>query len=93
METVYAKIKDGIVVNTEVVTDKFVATNPDRYKNHKKVIGKVGRGYTYANKKFTAPQPYPSWVLKNNTWEAPVKQPEGDYSWDEEKKEWIAIDL
>lgn len=93
METLYAKIEKGIVTNIEVVTDEFVKSNPERYKDHIKVTGTVGRGYTYKNKVFTAPQPFPSWILKNNIWEAPVKQPEGDYYWDESKGEWIKSEL
>ena len=89
METTYAKIVKGIVDNIEVVTDEFVAANPERYKNHAKVKGIVGKGYAYGNKVFTSPQPYPSWLLIDNIWQPPKPKPEGNYYWNEVSKNWI----
>jgi hypothetical protein len=44
---------------------------------------------------FVAPQPYPSWVLNNNTaqWEAPVPMPNDGkmYSWDEATQSWVEV--
>ena len=56
METTYAKIKDGVVDQIEVVTDEFVTDNPDRYKDHVKTTGEVGRGYTYNDGVFSPPE-------------------------------------
>ena len=37
-------------------------------------------------------QPYPSWTLDaNHDWQPPTPKPEGMYSWNEEKLEWVAI--
>lgn len=57
----------------------------------------VGIDYTYADGVFTAPKPYPSWVLENNKWIPPVacpKAPEGStisYKWDEDSLSWIDV--
>jgi hypothetical protein len=57
----------------------------------------AGKGYSYddALDAFIPPQPYPSWLLNEETaqWEAPVPYPDGDlmYSWNEELGDWEAI--
>ena len=56
----------------------------------------AGIGYTYdpARDAFYAPQPYPSWVLNEDTclWDAPVPMPTDGkvYTWDETAGTWIA---
>lgn len=56
-------------------------------------------GYTYNADidAFVPPQPYPSWVLNNDTaqWEAPVAMPDDGemYSWDEETGYWLAMEV
>jgi hypothetical protein len=55
----------------------------------------AGIGFTYdaTNDVFYAPQPYPSWILNNNTWlwEAPVPYPADNknYKWDESTTNWV----
>ena len=55
----------------------------------------AGIGYTYdsVNDVFYAPQPYPSWILNNNTWlwESPVPYPTDGkrYIWDETITNWV----
>jgi hypothetical protein len=55
----------------------------------------AGIGYTYdaVRDAFIAPQPYPSWVLNEQTcrWEAPVPMPTDGkmYAWDEATLNWI----
>lgn len=57
----------------------------------------AGIGYTYDESRdaFISPQPYPSWVLDEDTciWKAPIKVPSDDkhYSWDESSKSWNEI--
>ena len=57
----------------------------------------AGIGYTYdsVNDVFYAPQPYPSWILNNNTWlwEAPIAYPTDGkvYTWDETITNWKEI--
>jgi hypothetical protein len=58
----------------------------------------AGIGYTYdaARNAFIPPQPYPSWVLDEQTcqWRAPVPMPEdgAPYVWDEDSLSWIPVD-
>jgi hypothetical protein len=44
---------------------------------------------------FIAPQPYPSWILNEDTcqWDSPVPYPTDDlmYSWDEDTTSWVEI--
>lgn len=58
----------------------------------------AGIGYRYDNilDAFIPPQPYPSWVLNEDTclWDAPVAYPDDGlwYSWDEDTTSWVQID-
>jgi hypothetical protein len=55
----------------------------------------AGIGYTYDAQRdaFYAPQPYPSWILDENTclWAAPVAHPRdgNTYYWDESAANWV----
>ena len=54
----------------------------------------AGLGFSYdpARDAFIPPQPYPSWIINENTcqWEAPIPYPnEGNYSWDETSLSWV----
>ena len=54
----------------------------------------AGVGYTYdsARDAFIAPQPFPSWVMSEETcqWSAPVPVPtDGMYSWNELTTSWV----
>ena len=54
----------------------------------------AGIGYTYNADAdvFVTPQPFASWTLDaNHDWQPPTPKPEGDYSWNEEELEWVAI--
>ena len=58
----------------------------------------AGKGFTFDPEKgsdgaFVPPQPFPSWVLGEDTclWVAPVPMPEGDYVWDEEAGDWAEV--
>lgn len=59
----------------------------------------AGIGYTYRADidAFVPPQPYPSWVLNNDTaqWEAPVPMPTDGkmYSWDEATQSWVEVQV
>ena len=74
---------------TWIKTSYNAATNGFR-KNY------AGIGCTYDPNRdaFIAPQPYPSWVLDEETcrWEAPVPYPTDGimYNWDEETTDWKA---
>jgi len=54
----------------------------------------AGIGYTYDEQRdaFIPPQPFPSWVLNEDSclWDAPVPMPtDGVYSWDEATNSWV----
>lgn len=57
----------------------------------------AGIGFTYRADidAFVPPQPFPSWVLNNDTaqWEAPVPYPNDgkQYSWDEATQSWVEV--
>ena len=58
----------------------------------------AGIGFTFDEQRdaFIPPQPYPSWVLNEDTclWDAPVPYPtDGElYSWDEAAGDWVAAE-
>ena len=75
-------------VNQEGVYIKRTSYNGNMRKQF------AGIGYTYDADAdvFIAPQPYGSWTLDtNHDWQPPTPKPEGDYSWNEEELEWVAI--
>lgn len=53
----------------------------------------AGIGYKFDGTGFFAPQPYPSWIMNQDTylWEAPVAMPtDGEkYVWDESIGNWV----
>lgn len=57
----------------------------------------AGIGYTYDKQRdaFIPPQPYPSWVLNNDTclWDSPVPYPqdENQYDWNEQTQSWQVL--
>jgi len=55
----------------------------------------AGIGYSWDGIGFSAPQPFPSWILNQNTylWDSPTPYPtdENMYLWDEETKTWIVM--
>ena len=58
----------------------------------------AGKGYTYDQTRdaFIPPQPYPSWLLIENTcqWEAPTPYPDDGkaYYWNEDTTNWVEIE-
>lgn len=61
--------------------------------NFRKHYACIGGTYSQELDAFIAPQPFPSWVLNEQTcqWEAPIPMPEGVYYWDEDSGSWIEI--
>jgi hypothetical protein len=57
----------------------------------------AGVGFTYDSVRdaFIPPQPYPSWILNEDTclWDSPVPYPTDDkrYDWDEETLAWVEV--
>ena len=52
-----------------------------------------GHKYDENRDAFIPPQPYPSWVLDEDTclWVAPIPMPEGDHTWNENTQSWDAV--
>lgn len=65
---------------------------PDGGVALRKNYASVGFTYNATKDAFYAPQPYPSWLLDDDTclWNAPSAYPDDDkeYIWDEENTEW-----
>jgi len=66
--------------------------------NFRKNYAGIGYSYNLEKDAFIAPQPYPSWLLNENTcqWYPPVPAPKFDiqnpvyYQWDESTLSWVA---
>ena len=63
--------------------------------NIRKNYAGVGYTYDYELDAFVPPQPFPSWILDEDTcnWFAPVSYPQDglEYVWDENNLSWIVI--
>ena len=62
--------------------------------NFRKNYAGIGFTYDSARDAFIPPQPFPSWVLNEETyqWQAPIEMPgDGNYSWDEPTGAWAAL--
>lgn len=106
----FAKIVDGIVEQVIVADTKewcesnlggtWVQTSYNTFGGEHKLGGTplhknyAGIGYSWDGIGFAAPQPYPSWVLNNETylWEAPIPMSsDGIYTWHEDEQEWVEV--
>ena len=84
-----AIVTDGIVENIIVISDDYVlADNEIEYTK----ANPASIGWEYDGTGFIPPQPYPSWVLNNYVWEAPVAMPDDGaaYYWDEPSTSWVS---
>ena len=102
---IFAKVKDGIVVECIVADQEFIDSYVDNTPGtwlETKQDGSIrknyaGIGYTYdaENDAFIAPKPFNSWVLNNTTfqWEAPVAIPDDGkhYVWNETDQQWDEV--
>lgn len=101
----YVNTLPGIWVQTSYNTRGGVHYDPntnlpsvDQSKALRKNYAGVGFVYDFSRDAFYLPQPYPSWILNENTcmWEPPVPYPadgnlEHRYEWDENIINWIPI--
>lgn len=97
----YVDQQPGEWVQTSFNTRGGVHYNPetglpseDQSKAIRKNFAGIGHTYDSVRDAFYQPQPYPSWVLNEDTciWEPPVPQPVEDnltYFWDEPTTSWI----
>ena len=85
------------VVGTQFCTDLLGGTwvQTSYNGNLRKNYAGIGDTYDTTRDAFISPQPYPSWILDEDTcrWEAPVSYPEDDliYTWDEDTTSWIEV--
>ena len=83
-------------INSGAVGDSFNWVQTSYNNNFRKNY--AGKGYTYDKTKdaFIAPQPYPSWLLDDDTcrWDAPIPYPDDGklYNWDEDTTSWKEIE-
>ena len=98
--------KDGIVqrvivaeqdfINSGVVGDSFNWIQTSYNNNFRKNYAGIGHTYDKTKDAFIAPQPYPSWLLDEDTcrWNAPTPYPDDDkrYTWDEDTTSWKEIE-
>ena len=67
----------------------------DQSKALRKNFASIGWSYNITVDAFYGPQPYPSWILNETSyqWEPPVAKPDNDniYNWNEETTSWDAI--
>lgn len=100
---IYAKVRDGLVVNVIVADTEFFKTfvddSPGTYIETKidgsirKNYAGIGFSYDSIRDAFIPPQPYSSWTLNEETclWQCPVAYPDDGniYTWDESQQNWV----
>lgn len=95
----YAVINGNDVINTIVADTKAIAEEVTGLTCVEFTDEPAEVGGTYANGIFTKRKPYPSWILVDNNWTAPVAMPAYDeanpmsYSWNEETTSWDGTPL
>ena len=107
----FAKVVNTIVTQVIVAEQDFVDTQEGTwiqtsYNTYggvhsggktplRKNYAGIGNTYDSDRDAFYDPQPYPSWILNENSciWEAPTLMPEDDkfYGWDEDTLSWIEV--
>lgn len=108
----FAKIVEGIVTEVIVIDNQYENDGNTYINEVLQLDGTwiqtsyndtirgnyAGVGYTYdeVNDVFIAPQPYPSWILNEETWkwEPTIPVPsltEPGWVWDEETLNWVNI--
>ena len=79
-------------INSGAVGDSFLWVQTSYNNNFRKNY--AGKGYTYDKTRdaFISPQPFPSWLLDEDTcrWDAPTPMPDDGkmYEWDEDTTSW-----
>ena len=106
----FAEIIDGVVQRVIVAEQDFIDSilgqwvqtsynthagqHPEGRPLRKNYAG-IGYVYDEVRDAFYAPQPYPSWILNEETciWNPPVAYPSdgNSYTWDESSVSWVLI--
>ena len=83
-------------INSGAVGDSFRWVQTSYNNNFRKNY--AGKGYTYDKTRdaFISPQPFPSWLLDEDTcrWDAPIPYPDDGkmYVWDEDTTSWVIVE-
>lgn len=100
---IYAKVRDGLVVNVIVADEEFFNTFVDdsagtyietkQDGSIRKNYAGIGFSYDSTRDAFIPPKPFASWTLNEETclWECPIAYPDDGniYYWDEDQQNWI----
>jgi hypothetical protein len=82
-------------INSGSVGDSFRWVQTSYNNNFRKNYAGIGYTYDKARDAFIPPQPYPSWLLNEDTclWNAPIPRPNDGkmYEWDEDTTSWKEI--
>ena len=101
------KVEKVVVVSNDVATNEqagidflnnLYKTN-DVWKqtsyngNFRKNYAGVNFTYDESRDAFIPPQPYPSWILNEDTciYDPPIEKPEGNYVWNELHRRWEEV--
>lgn len=88
-KTVAILDNDNKVINIIIVNDNYELNANEIFYDKQTVYinGDYIDGYFYA------PQPYPSWIRSEGSWQAPTAMPtEGRWYWDENTLSWIELE-
>ena len=109
----FALIEDGVVTNVIVAEQDFIDTQSGTWVQTsyntragvhtlggtplRKNYAGIGMIYDADRDAFYVSQPYPSWLLNEDTctWEAPVTYPGGEdaYYWNEDTLSWVSVSI
>ena len=82
-------------INSGAVGDSFLWIQTSYNKNFRKNYAGIGFSYDSTRDAFIPPQPYPSWILNEDTclWECPVAYPDDGnmYTWNETDRQWDEV--
>lgn len=83
------KISNVIVVEPEIANELF-----DNAVQETEATGNAWIGARFNGEKFEPQQPYPSWTWNEDTfdYDPPKPKPEGEYRWNEELGDWVAVE-
>jgi len=83
-------------INSGAVGDSFRWVQTSYNNNFRKNYAGVGYTYDKTRDAFISPQPFPSWLLDEDTcrWEAPTPMPDDGkmYVWDEDTTSWVIVE-
>jgi len=92
--SVAALIRNGVVVNVaaydEVASASWLAAVTPDY-DEVRVVEAAGIGWTVEDDGLRPLPPFPSWSWNGAEWAAPDPKPDGEFVWDEDAGDWVAV--